>query len=102
MDENSCNLCSSREAHHSEKVKKELLTRVNRIEGQIRGVGKMIENNIYCDDILNQITSIRAALAGLSKQLLEEHIKTCITEKIKNNDSEAVAELLETIRKIIK
>lgn len=83
MDENSCNLCSSRKAHHSEKVKKELLTRVNRIEGQIRGVGKMIENNIYCDDILNQITSIRAALAGLSKQLLEEHIKTCITEKIK-------------------
>jgi len=62
----------------------------------------MIESNVYCDDILNQITSIRSALAGLSKQLLEEHIKTCIKDKIKSDDSEAVSELLETIRKIIK
>ena len=62
----------------------------------------MIEEDIYCDDVLNQISSIKAALNGLSKALLERHINTCVVDKIKNDDTEVLDELLSTINKMLK
>lgn len=94
-----CHICNPDE---HEKNKKSLITRLNRIEGQVKGVKKMIEEDIYCDEVLNQISSVKAALNGLSKALLERHINTCVIEKIKNDDTEVVEELILTLNKMLK
>ncbi len=75
-----------RKKKEHEKEKKKLINRLSRIEGQVKGVKKMIDEDIYCDDVLNQISSIKAALNGLSKALLERHLKTCVVEKISNGE----------------
>lgn len=97
--EKKCHIVSIEEHN---KNKKELMIRLNKIEGQVRGIKKMIEDDIYCDDVLNQVSSVKSALNGLSKALLERHINTCVVEKIKNDDTEVVKELLNTINKILK
>lgn len=91
-----------RRSHHTDKTKKELISRLNRIEGQVRGVKTMIEKDIYCDDILNQIASIHAALASTGKLLLDKHIKSCVRERILSGDDEVIDEVLKTIHKLIK
>ncbi|MEJ5285202.1 MAG: metal-sensitive transcriptional regulator [Brevinematia bacterium] len=93
---------SCRKSHHSENVKKHLISRLNRIEGQIRGIKRMIEEDQYCDDILNQITAIRNALSGVQEELLSEHIKSCVFEQIKDGEKEVIEELTYTIRKMLK
>mgnify|MGYP003531242544 FL=1 len=97
--EEKCVICDTAE---NEKNKKSLVIRLNKIEGQIRGVKKMVEDDIYCDDVLNQISSIKSALNGLSKALLERHLNTCVIEKIKNDDTQVIAELLTTLNKMLK
>ncbi|MDQ0111117.1 metal-sensitive transcriptional regulator [Paenibacillus harenae] len=93
---------SGRKSHHSEKDKKNLVTRLNRIEGQIRGVKGMIEKDTYCDDVLNQIASIQSSLNSVGKLLLEHHMKSCVIERLQDGDTEVLAELLTTMNKLIK
>ncbi len=95
-------MCHIVDKEEHEKEKKKLVNRLARIEGQVKGVRKMVEEDIYCDDVLNQISSIKAALNGLSKALLERHLKTCVVEKISNGEEEVVEELLTTIHKMLK
>jgi len=94
--------CIDKKAHHNDDLKKKLKNRLNRIEGQVRGVNKMIEEDIYCDDILTQISSIRSALSGTATLLLEAHMKSCVIEQIKNGDDEVIDELLLTIKRLMK
>ncbi|NKE08285.1 MULTISPECIES: metal-sensitive transcriptional regulator [Mesobacillus] len=95
--------CSSeRKSHHSEKTKKNLVTRLNRIEGQIRGIKGLIERDTYCDDVITQISATQAALNSVAKLLLEGHMKSCIVERIQEGDNEVVDELLTTIEKLMK
>lgn len=100
--ESCCSSHSDRTSHHSEKVKKTLINRLNRIEGQIRGVKGLIEKDTYCDDVITQISAIQSALNGFSKVLLEAHLKSCVTERIQEGDKEVVDELLITIQKLMK
>ncbi|MBN3523538.1 metal-sensitive transcriptional regulator [Paenibacillus apiarius] len=107
MDENNqeldcCAVSNDRKSHHSEKTKKNLITRLNRIEGQIRGVKGLIEKDTYCDDVLNQISSIQAALNGVGKLLLEHHMKSCVIERIQEGDHEVIDEILTTMNKLMK
>jgi DNA-binding FrmR family transcriptional regulator len=95
-------VCHIGDAHHSEKIKKNLTNRLNRIEGQIRGITKMIDDDIYCDDVLNQIASVEAALKGVKKSLLEAHLKSCVIEQIENKEYEIIDELITTIGRMIK
>jgi DNA-binding FrmR family transcriptional regulator len=92
----------SRSSHHSDKVKASLISRLNRIEGQVRGVKGLIEKDTYCDDVLNQIASIQSALNGVGKLLLEHHMKSCVIERIQEGDTEAIDELLITVNKLMK
>ena len=95
--------CSSgRKSHHSEKTKKNLVTRLNRIEGQIRGIKGLIERDTYCDDVITQISATQAALNSVAKLLLEGHMKSCIVERIQEGDNEVIDELLTTIEKLMK
>lgn len=82
---------------------KKLLTRMNRIEGQVRGVKRMISENEECDDILNQIASVKAALDGVSKIILENHLRRCVVSGIKNNkENEVIEGLIYTLGKMLK
>ena len=81
--------------------KKRLLSRINRIEGQVRGIGKMIEQDRYCVDVLTQITAIRAALDSVAMNLLEDHANGCVARAIaEGGGEEAIAELMDVVRKL--
>lgn len=87
---------------HDEKMIQGLFNRLNRIEGQIKGIKRMIEEGVYCDDVLNQIASTQAALNGVANLLLEKHMKSCIKEQLKAGDDEVISELMKTISRLTK
>ncbi|MDF2723424.1 MAG: hypothetical protein K0Q59_3099 [Paenibacillus sp.] len=101
-DDGSCSAESARKSHHSDKTKANLTSRLNRIEGQIRGVKGMIERDTYCDDVLNQIAAIQSALNSVGKLLLEGHMKSCVVERIQAGESEVIDELMITVHKLMK
>lgn len=84
-----------------EKLKANLITRLNRAEGQVRGIKGMIERDVYCNDVLNQISAVQSALDSVSKLVLENHIRGCLVEKIQAGDDKIVDELLITIGKML-
>lgn len=86
----------------SEKVKKDLIARLNRIEGQVRGIKGMIEKDVYCDDVLNQITAVHSAMNSVGRLILNNHMKSCLVSRIQAGDLEVIDELLYTIEKMIK
>ena len=101
MDEqNEC--CCHKTKERSEKEYKDLIHRLNRIEGQIRGIKGMVEKNAYCTDILVQVAAANAALNSFNKVLLANHIKTCVTNDIKEGKEETVDELVEILQKLMK
>lgn len=83
-------------------MKNNLISRLNRIEGQIRGVKKMIDNDTYCDDVLNQIAAIQSALNSVGKILLEGHLRSCVVERLQEGEMEVIDELLVTMNKLMK
>ena len=85
-----------------EKEYKDLVIRLNRIEGQVRGVKKMVEEERYCIDILTQVTAVQAALNAFNRVLLSDHIKTCVVDDIKNGSEETVDELCTALQKLMK
>lgn len=91
-----------RKSHHSEKQKRQLITRLNRIEGQIRGIKGLIEKDTYCDDVLNQIAAVQSALNGVGRLLLENHMRSCVVERIEQGEREVIDELLITVKKLMK
>lgn len=94
--------CCGRKKERDEKEKKELLNRLSRIEGQVRGVKNMVEKDSYCVDILNQVSAINAALNSFNKELLAGHIKSCVVNDIKDGKEEVIDELVVTIQKLMR
>ena len=94
--------CCDRVKHRSEKETKDLITRLSRIEGQVRGIKNMVEEERYCVDILNQVSAVQAALNSFNKELLANHIHSCVVEDIRAGKDDGVDELCETIKKIMK
>lgn len=94
--------CCNRIKHRSEKETKDLVTRLNRVEGQIRGIKNMVEEERYCVDILNQVSAVQAALNSFNKELLANHIHSCVVEDVRSGNEEVVDELCETIKKLMK
>jgi len=94
--------CCERKKHRSEKETKDLISRLSRIEGQVRGIKNMVEEERYCVDILNQVSAIQAALNSFNKELLATHIRTCVVENIQAGRDEVLDELCETIKKMMK
>ena len=81
---------------------KDLIHRLNRIEGQIRGIRNMVEKNAYCPEILNQVAAANAALNSFNKVLLANHIKTCVAQDIRDGKDETIQELVATMQKLMK
>lgn len=101
MADNKC-CCTHKTKQRSEKEFKDLINRLSRIEGQIRGIKNMVERNAYCTDILVQVAAANAALNSFNKVLLANHIKTCVTNDILDGKNETVDELVEVLQKLMK
>lgn len=99
-EKESCNCHRTKE--RSQKEYKDLINRLNRIEGQIRGIKGMVEKDAYCPDILIQVAAANAALNSFNRVLLANHIKTCVTNDIREGREETVDELLATLQKLMK
>lgn len=99
--ENACPHCQKTK-ERSEEEYKSLVNRLSRIEGQVRGVRGMVENNAYCTDILVQVSSITAALNAFSRELLANHIRTCVAQDIRDGKDDTVDELVATLQKLMK
>ena len=94
--------CKCKKKQRSEEEDKALINRLNRIEGQVRGVKKMVETVTYCTDILVQVSAINAALNAFNRELLANHIHTCVAEDIRNGKDETIDELVATLQKLMK
>ncbi len=96
------NCCCHKTKERSEREYKDLLNRLNRIEGQVRGIKGMVEKNVYCPDILIQVAAVNAALNSFNKVLLANHIRTCVARDIKEGKEETIDELVVTLQKLMK
>lgn len=94
--------CCMKTKERTDKEYKDLINRLSRIEGQIRGVKGMLEKNAYCTDILMQVAAVNAALNSFNKVLLANHIKSCVTQDIKDGKEETVDELVTVLQKLMK
>lgn len=94
--------CCHKTKKRDDKEYKDLINRLSRIEGQVRGVKGMIEKDAYCADILVQVSAINSALNSFNKVLLANHIKTCVSENIKNGNDEIIDELVTLLQKLMK
>lgn len=91
-----------KKTERAEKDKKKLVNRLSRIEGQIRGIKKMIENDAYCNDVLIQSAAVGAAINAFNRELLSNHIHSCVVRDIREGKDEVVDELMVTLQKLIK
>lgn len=101
MEENKT-CCMGKTKDRSEKEYRDLVNRLSRIEGQIRGIKKMVENDAYCTDILMQVAAANAALNSFNKVLLSNHIRTCVANDIREGKEETIDELVITLQKLMK
>lgn len=86
----------------TEQESKQLINRLSRIEGQIRGIRGMVEKNVYCTDILMQVAAANAALNAFTRELLGNHIRTCVVQDIRNGKDETIDELVQILQKLMK
>ncbi len=100
--ETSCEDSTNKRKERSEKEHRDMVNRLSRIEGQIRGIKGMVEKNAYCTDILIQVAAVNAALNSFNRVLLADHIKTCVTQDILDGKEETVDELVDTLKKLMK
>lgn len=91
--------CCMRKKERSSEEKRALIHRLNRMEGQIRGIRAMVEKDAYCPDILTQASAVSAAINAFARTLLSEHIRTCVAEDVRRGNDETLDELLNTLRK---
>lgn len=94
--------CDTRKKTRDETEYKDLITRLNRIEGQIRGIRGMVEKSAYCPDVLTQVAAASAALNAFTRVLLANHIKTCVAQDIRDGHDEAITELTTMLQKLMK
>ncbi len=94
--------CAHKTKERSEKEYRALLNRLSRIEGQVRGIRNMLQNNAYCIDIMTQVAAVNSALNSFNKELMANHIRTCVTRDIRAGNEETVEELLQTLQKLMK
>ena len=94
--------CSHRTKERSDKEYKDLIHRLNRVEGQVRGIKRMVEEDAYCTDILIQVSAVNAALNSFNKVLLANHIRICVAEDIRAGKEETIDELVATLQKLMK
>lgn len=100
MENQEC--CCHKTKQRTEEEYKSLVHRLNRIEGQVRGIRGMVEKNAYCTDILAQVAAVNAALNSFNKELLAQHIRTCVAQDIRDGKDETIDDLVSILQKLMK
>ena len=100
--EKEAECCCERTKKRSEEELRDLIHRLNRVEGQIRGIKGMLEKDAYCVDILNQVAAAGSALNSFTRVLLENHMRTCVAEDIREGKDDKLEEVLKTLQKLMK
>lgn len=100
MEEKPC--CCHKTKQRSPEEVRRLIHRLNRVEGQIRGIRGMVEKDVYCPDILMQVAAASAALNAFTRELLGNHIRTCVAQDIRDGKDETIDELVYTLQKLMK
>ena len=100
--ENHQNCCCHKSKERSAEESKQLIHRLNRIEGQIRGIRGMVEKDAYCTDILMQSAAVNAAVNAFNKELIAEHIRGCVARDIREGKDDVIDELVVTLQKLMK
>ena len=90
----------SKNKHRNDEDKKNLIKRLNRVEGQVRGISKMVEEDRYCEDVLIQISAVINSLRSMSNELLKSHLSTCVVDEIKKDNLEVIDEVVNLFNKI--
>lgn len=98
--ENICNCCRVKHTPRDEKQCRQLQNRLNRITGQLNGIGRMLEENRYCGDILTQLAAVESALQSFGYIILQEHMETCVVEEIQNGNMQIMEEAIELVKKL--
>ena len=98
----NCDKCNAKTKKRTPEEYKKLSNRLSRIEGQVRGIRKMLESNAYCPDILVQVSAVNAALNAFNRELLSSHIKTCVIEDVRKGNENTIDELVVTLQKLMK
>ena len=101
-NENKTCCTAERHKHRTPEEERRLISRLNRIEGQIRGIRGMLEKSAYCPDILAQAAAANAALNAFSRELLAQHLRTCVLQDIRQGKDETIDELMDTLRKLMR
>lgn len=101
MDQHTVCACTKKK-ERTDAEKRALINRLNRIEGQIRGLRGMVERDAYCPDILTQASAASAAINGFARTLLSEHIRTCVAEDVRSGNDDALDELMNTLQRWMK
>lgn len=101
-EEFECPHCSARRKHRTPEEQKALIGRLRKAEGQIRGIQKMVEEDAYCPDILIQVSAVTSALNSFNKELLACHIRSCVSEDIREGNDEAIDEFVKVMQKLMK
>ena len=94
--------CCQRTKQRTPEEYKKLIHRLNRIEGQVRGIHAMLDKDVYCADILVQVAAVNAALNGFSKELLSQHVRTCVADDLKAGETQKLDELLQLLPRLMK
>lgn len=102
MENNECDKCCNKKTHRAEEEKKLINNRLSRIEGQIKGVSKMIEQDAYCNDVLIQLSAIENSIKSLSNQVLENHLYTCIARDMENGKVGTIDEIISLFKRFNK
>ena len=96
------NCCCGKKKMRTDEEKRALINRLSRIEGQVRGIKQMLEEDKYCIDILTQTSATSSALNSFAKEILESHIRSCVSEGVKNGDDEKIEELIYAIERFVR
>ncbi len=102
VNENKCPACCSKKKERGVDERKDLMNRLKRIEGQVRGVQNMLDNDAYCLDIITQVSAINAALNSFNRVLLNNHLHSCVAENIRSGNDDVIDELGVLLQKLIK
>ncbi len=94
--------CCTKKKERTDEEYKKLIHRLNRIEGQVNGIKRMVEQNAYCTDILIQVSAINSALNSFNKELLANHIKTCVADDIRQGKDDTIDDLVKTLQRLMK
>ena len=101
-EEKGCCCGTPRKKVRERSEKEAMLQRLSRIEGQVRGVRKMVEESAYCTDVLTQVSAIQAALNAFNRELISNHIRSCVVNDIRNDNLETIDDLVNTLQKLMK